>query len=217
MKSRHNLIIAAGILILAISGNAIWLSEIIYRFTWASLGWLYSTLYSPYLLVAFPAIAFLLPFILRRRIGIKKIFIPLILLYFINLTFYRFGDHFLRMHFGRWSFFWIFNREGYLFFVYLLGCSLILFSLFGLCYTIAVKYFLVEIRPRSFILFALVLIPVLPLSCLTYKTLPVTEDTEWFYNAIKAGYPVFWTIIVMGSAGWTIEKRTRETLESNTP
>jgi hypothetical protein len=80
-----------------------------------------------------------------------------------------------------------------------------------------VKYFVVNIRPRYFILFTLVIIPILPLSWLTYKILPVTQDTEWFFNAIKAGYPVFWTTLLMGLAGWLIEKRTEKTLQVNTP
>jgi hypothetical protein len=209
MKPKQNLILTAGILILAISGNAIWLVEILYRFSWASLGWLYSKLYSPYLLAAFPAISFLLPFILSKRIGYKKIHIPFILLYFINLSFYHFGENLLRLFFGKF----IFLLEPVL--IFLLPPAI--FLLFGLSYSIVVKYFVVNIRPRYFILFTLVIIPILPLSWLTYKILPVTQDTEWFFNAIKAGYPVFWTTLLMGLAGWLIEKRTEKTLQVNTP
>ena len=217
MKSRHNLMIAAGILILAISGNAIWLSEIIYRFTWASLGWLYSTLYSPYLLVAFPAIAFLLPFVLQQRIGFKRILIAFILLYFTNLSFYRFGDNLLRLSFSKLGMLALlmYNSISPIILVYLF--HVLILCMFGIIYFLIIKYQITRIKWWWALLFDIGIIVILPLSWLTYKVLPVTEDTEWFYNAIKAGYPVFWTIIVMGSAGWIIEKRTRETLESNTP
>jgi hypothetical protein len=198
---RHNIILLVGIILLAVLGNIIWLSEILYRFTWASLSWLSHPLYSPYLLSAFPVLAFLLPFILNKRIRLKRILIPFILFYFINLSFYHFGDNLLRIYFGKFS--------------SLLEPALTLFPpalflLFGLSYSIAVRYFLVKIRPRYFILFALIIIPVLPLSWLTYRILPMTVDTEWFFNTIKAGYPVFWTIIMMGLCGFFVEKRTRE-------
>jgi hypothetical protein len=212
LATKRNIILLVSIILLAVLGNIIWLSEILYRFSWVSLGWVRYPLYSPYLLAAFPAFAFLLPFILVKRIDAKRIYSGMFILYGINLLFYHLGDKLLRMTFGRFGIFFITidsDFEAYSTAILIL-LPIVLFLLFGICYFLTVKYLIVKIKPITILMFSLSIGLVLFLSIWTYKNLPITTDTERYYNAVKAGYPVFWTIILMGLCGFFVEKRTRE-------
>jgi hypothetical protein len=87
---------------------------------------------------------------------------------------------------------------------------IVFFFAFGLSHFLLVNYLVANIPKTYILLFTFIIIPVLPLSILTYYLLPITNNPECFYNSIKAGYPVFWTTIFMGLAGWIIEKKYKE-------
>ena len=211
MQSKQNLVLGTSIVSLAILGNLIWLAEILYRFSWASLGWLCSQLYSPYLLVLFPATAFLLPFVFSKRISAGKFIFIAIVLSVINFLFYGWGDYLLRISFSRFglAMFFISPIRNIVEPIIVASIPLLLFLLFGLAYFLLTKYLLaIKIKRVHILLFAIAILLVIPLSCITNRVLPFVEDSEWFFNAIKAGYPVFWITVLMGLCGWIIERNT---------
>lgn len=179
--------------LLATTGTALWLIEIINFKGWYSLNWLNETLYSPYLIILVSVFAFIVPFITTNQLSIKKITRPVILLYLVSLISYQSGKHlcYTLYAFGDWT-------DNLL----LLGTmALIPFLLHALVYWYVTHRIIKTSTPSKAVYFVMFNILVVPLSMISILiNSGFGSGTDWV-DAVKMGYPVFWMTLMLGLMG----------------
>jgi hypothetical protein len=190
------------IFLLAFAGNAIWLYEVVKIVGWQGLTWLNIRLYSPYFGCLLAACAYLVPFLISRRLNLKNIFISMIILFSTNLICFELGKGLCYSTFAH------FPLPGFSlpFKIYLLD-SVLLYLFLGLIYKITTGKFIKKSWKVNMLFIALILVFANPLSIISIEiNSGYGTGTSWI-DAIKMGYPIFWTTILLGISGILIERQ----------
>ena len=192
------------IVLLSISGMAIWLYEMKVILPWHSLTWLWHPLYSPYVISLLPALAFLTPFFLTPSLSLQKIIFSVASLYAVNMICYFFGEDI-----SRDSYVW-FVGPVFLYFLYLFGFKgFLIFLLLGFIYWMVVKKIIGRnIRKKHLFLITFLSAVVLPLSLITVYFFEGYGCCTGWVDAVKMGYPIFWITFLLGICGIIIERNT---------
>jgi hypothetical protein len=184
-------------LFLSISAQAIWLAEICLVKSWKGLNWLHEELYSPILCASLVSFAFLYHFWDRRKQSLAiLIFVGLSL---VNCLFYWAGKSFFYMLFSKFSLLYFSQPMKYLLLA-LLGYLLI-----ALIYAWVLPFNDTRRRIATYLLLLLAFIVTPFLSMASIKIWPgFGTGTDWV-DAVKMGYPIFWTTLTLGLTGFFVK------------
>jgi hypothetical protein len=202
MVKRNALLSDYLIFFLAIESASLWLYEIHEIIGWQGLNWLNEDLYSPFVVFFLASMVYLLPFIKKRPYLLGKIFVSLIILYPVNLLSYELGKSLCYNFFGRLIFPGS-RMEEFLF----LGQITMLYVFVAFAYWFTTHLFFKENSKWNILLIAVLLPLAIPLSMLTIYFFPGFGTNTGFIDAVKMGYPIFWTIMMLGVSGILIERQ----------
>ncbi|MBA3681718.1 MAG: hypothetical protein H0W73_11225 [Bacteroidetes bacterium] len=188
------------IFILSLLGWACWIYEICVVHEWHGLTWLSKTLYSPYIGLLFAALSFLIPFLFSGS-ALKKIVLPMLLLYLVNLFCYLAGKEICLLMYCRfcpWSTAYI---------ITFLSVAFLLFPLMGFSYWLITAKFIRKNKKINILYISLLIFTAIVLSNLTIYINPGFGSQTGWVDVVKMGYPVFWTLFVLGFCGIIISKQ----------
>lgn len=188
---------------LSLLANAIWLYEIAVMHDWHSLAWLYTPLYSPYIISLLPALAYVAGY---RAVGLSNKYksrslLIITLLYLINLGFYFTGKWYCYASFGRFGLLWVSVPFG------IVICMVIFLGL-GFCYRF-VTGIIMQQAGLSLIIMAGLTLLVIPLSLATFILIPGLGGPGSFIDGVKMGYPVFWITFLIGLCGMLAARKQK--------
>lgn len=187
-------------ILLGVFSLAIWLYEINTIIGWNSLNWLQQELYSVYIITLLAVISYLLPIARISKVGMKKVFACGITMYMVAL-----GSFLL----ARTVFYDLYSRVPNS--INLSTWSI--WKLFGIVSLVAVVFFLLkqwflDATDRFHILTLVVaLIAVVPMSLITIEYIPGFGVEDHFVDAVKMGYPVFWTNVLLGITSFLMSRK----------
>ena len=188
------------ILILSTIGISLWLYEILQL---KGLDWIWNTLYSPFIGTLLAACSFIAAFIISGKITTKLIF-SVIILYVINILCFLAGQdlchNFESEINGSDSFF---SKEVYL----LLTKGFLLFPLHGLAHWFVINKLVKKNKLRNSLFTTLCMMLVVPLSLVSITIYNGLGTANGWIDAVKMGYPIFWTIFLMGISGIILAKQ----------
>jgi hypothetical protein len=187
------------IFLFAFLGNVIWLCEIVGIVGWHGLTWLRTVLYSPYPGILTAAMAFMVPFLLNRPLKKKNIFIPLLIFSTANLLCFEAGRIICYMLY-RMGFF--FDVKNFIAEVLIVAG---LYLLLGFTYKITSAIFIRKNTKKNILLISFLLPMAIPLSLLTIEINAGFGTGTGWVDAVKMGYPIFWTTMLLGISGILIE------------
>lgn len=208
---RKKAIIIFLIVALAAAGFSLWLYEILTVKGWSDLAWLGGTLYSPYIITLLVVIAYLVPFLMNRKLKPGWLLLSVVLLYAVSFSCYKAGEWLSYIPYSRWGFRWDIPSV-----IILTAFTLGVFLFLGLSYWFVTNYFITRNSKKNIFLISMLAILPIPLSFLMVHiySFDYQEDTGWI-DAVKMGYPMFWITVVMGISGWKIESQQETGKGSN--
>lgn len=172
---------------------ALWLGEITLRLRWEGLQWLSAFHYSIFLIAAFVIITYLLPFYFLMRFPIQRLLAAGTELYFVILAAFLLEKAILLMQYTQ---FYGFFNEDWLLLIQVLVLVMTSFSF----YFITQRWLQSLSLQQVWTIVLGLLLPV-PLSIITIHIIPGFGNGRWLADALKMGYPFFWTVLLMGIAG----------------
>lgn len=213
---KYNALLIFSVLGLAIASIGLWLYVIISVVGWDGLAWLKGDLgeiSSSYIITVFVVVAYLLPFLLKRRSKPGKLVFSGLLLYGASLICYFTGAHLSAILYSRWASWDIIS------FISLTVFASAVFLFLGLSYWFVTNYFIKRNPKKNIFLISILGVAPIPLSLLMIHIYNYSDEkfTGWV-EAVKMGYPMFWITLVMGISGWLIESQqsTGKLKNSNT-
>jgi hypothetical protein len=192
MTTRNLLITITIVFILAIFGTSLWLFEILKIKGWYGLNWLNGPLYSSYIATLVAVFAFLTPFIISRQMTVKKITCLSIILYAASILCFETGKGLCYALYCRFCF-W--TRKDILL-NYLI--AFLLFVFIGVAYWFVTNRWIKKNKKVNILLITFLIVSAIPLSLMTIQlNTGFGTQAEWV-DAVKMGYPIFWTIVLLG-------------------
>ncbi|NTW31489.1 MAG: hypothetical protein HGB12_02495 [Bacteroidetes bacterium] len=192
----------------SILGIGIWLYEIVEIKTWHGLNWLRGELYSPFLIAILPVFAFMTPFFVNKQLTIKKSIISIVILYATNIICFQIGKQLCFHVYGyeTWCFDWIKGEDV----LKPLLPLIVLLIFIGLSYHITAHKF-IEKNKKINVFFITILLPlIIPVSLISIElNSGFGSGTDWI-DAVKMGYPIFWTAMLLGFAGLIVAEHAIE-------
>ncbi len=205
MAIRKILTSAIIIFFLASVGMALWLYEIAEIKTWCSLNWVREELYSPFFISLIPVLAFMTPFFVNRQLAALSSIISIIILYAANMICFLIGAQLCYEQYDKLFLLVLSSDEHYFIFATLKGFSLYLFL--GFTYWLTTHTFLKKNKKINAFFITLLLVLTIPLSLLTIQiNTGFGSGTDWV-DAVKMGYPIFWTTMLLGLTGIIIARQ----------
>jgi hypothetical protein len=189
------------ILLLSFVSLGTWLFEINIIKGWYGLNWLDGSLYSPYLACLIVGIAYLAAFFVNQQLSLVKTIIFMVILCAINVFCFKAGEYLCHLIYCRFCFWG--KAEIYLF----LFLAISLYLLVGFSYWFFTYKFIVPCRKTSIFYLAIVAFLAIPLSLVTIKLLPGFGHGTGEVDAVKMGYPIFWTTLLLGLSGYRLSNR----------
>ena len=181
--------------ILSVAGMALWLFEVIRIKGWHGLNWLHGHLYSPYVAALLAFFAFIVPFIAIKQVASVKMIFPVFLLYIVNIFCFEAGRQVCYALYGRY-YFWD-TKELVLF----LSFAFILYLFLALAYWFVANKLIKKNRKINILLIMLFTMLSIPLSLLAIRiNTGFGMGVDWV-DAVKMGYPIFWTTMALGLSG----------------
>ncbi len=181
----------------------LWLYEIVEIKTWASLNWLSGQLYSPFLATLFSVFAFMTPFFISRQLTIKKTIICILIFYTTNIICFQIGEQICNAIYSK--FWWLAGTATDLILIALM--TLALFIFLGLSYRLTTHKLIKKNKKINVLFITMLLLLTIPLSWMTiYINTGFGHGTDWV-DAVKMGYPIFWTTILLGLIGLIIARQ----------
>lgn len=197
MTTRNLWITTTIIFILSTVGMSSWLYEIVEIKGWYSLNWLSGQLYSPYIATLFSVFAFMAPFFINRQLTPKNTIICIIIFYMTNIICFEIGKQLCYAMYSK--FWWLSGTTSDIIIMALI--ALFLFIFLGFTYRLTTHKFIKRNRKISTLFITLLLLLITPLSLLTIQiNSGYGHGTDWV-DAVKMGYPIFWTTILLGVSG----------------
>lgn len=194
MKNNGREVLQAVVLILGLAflANGLWLAEVIWMTGWEGLGWLWQAQYSAYAGVGLAILAYLLPFILIGKARGPRLWISAIELFFSSVVAFLIARNILYGLYGGMA-------------VLTISPHLLYLMLAALLALVAGSFYLTTQRRLArpgisyyFWLFAALGAPG-ALSLFTVKIFPGFGSSSTFADAVKMGYPLFWTVLCLGA------------------
>ena len=185
-----------GILLLAVLAEAIWLYEIVVKISWTGLTWLKRDLFSPYVICACAATAYIVPFIVKYRLVDGKVVLTWLSFICLNIAMFYFGETVLKKIFSPLIAF-LSLRENIK--IRLFGLFAVAAFAFGY-YQITDKLIL-KVRKQQVVLFILSVVLMFVLGNITVFLLRGFGHGDSLVDAVKMGYPQFWICILLGLSG----------------
>lgn len=201
MSFRNVITLLVLILVLSTIGISIWLFEILQITGWYGLNWVSEHLYSPYILSFLAAFVFTTPFIINKTTSLQKIIIAIIILGATNIICFS-GCKYLHFAFYCGVCYWS-NFE----IAILFSIGLLFYGLFGFMYWFTTNKFIRKIKKLNILFFLIMEFLTIPLSILSiHLNTGFGSQTGWI-DAVKMGYPIFWTMITLGISAIIITSR----------
>lgn len=201
MTKKHFFISLVVVLLLSLANISLWLFEIIQVQGWYGLSWLHSPLYSPYASCFIAAIAYLAPFVISKQSVFKKLTLPVLLLTTLTILCFEGGK---QINYALYCRFCIWSKTHL---ITLLIVTLLLFVLFGFGYWLVTTKLIKRSKKVNILSFILLMILTLPLSWTTVVLVPgLGSETGWV-DAVKMGYPVFWSTFILGLTGLLVVRQ----------
>ncbi len=197
-KKKFTLVVIA---LLSLMNMGVWLFEIVIIKGWYGLNWLEGVLYSPYLACLIVAVTYLFAFFVNQQLSLGKTIVFMVTLYAINIVCFKSGEYLCHLMYCRFCFWG--RVEIYLFL--LSGISLYL--LLGFSYWFFSNKFILRCRKMAILSLAIIAFLAVPLSLITITLLPGFGHGTNEVDAVKMGYPVFWTTLLVGLSGYTLSNR----------
>ncbi|HEX8576610.1 MAG TPA: hypothetical protein VF677_09995 [Flavobacterium sp.] len=201
MTARNLAKVITIIFILSIAGISMWLYEIRKILGWYNLNWVdRGKLYSPYIAALIVIFAFMAPFIISKQAAIKKLILPAIILYAVNILCFIIGRQLCYEWYNAYSPFATIDILVDIM-TDLLIYAFILFAFLGSAYWLVANKFIKKNNPKNMVFIILLLIVIFPLSQITIAISPGFGDQTGWVDTVKMGYPVFWTTMMFGISG----------------
>lgn len=189
------------LLFLSGTGLCLWLLEINLVKGWYGLAWLHGGLYTPYIATLLAAMAYTFPYLLTNRFHTKKAGVATVIFYFTNVICYMGGKTVCYNMFCRFCLWSV--ADVYI----LLSIGLVMCFLFGLIHWYITKRLIIKIRKFHILTFSLLPLTAIALSVLNILLIPGFGSQSGFIDAVKMGYPVFWTILLLGLTAFAFSKK----------
>lgn len=205
MNNKKLTLLGVLFLLLALVGWSSWIYEIDVVIGWNSLEWLDRPLYSVFVATFFSTLAFVVPFLVVRNFQIT----PAILWFSVWL----YGGSLTSFYAGKNLCFEVYQSSFYdkLQVYYYLIVTGGLFIGFGGYVWWFTHRFLFRNPAFNSLLLAFAASMSIPLSLITVRICPGFGSSSGWVDAVKMGYPIFWTILLMGCSGmWIAQKAGKE-------
>ena len=191
------------IFVFSILGLGLWLCEIVEIKTWNSLNWLRGQLYSPFIAILFSVFAFMTPFFVNRQLTSKKTIVSIIIFYTTNIICFEIGKQLCYVMYSRlW---WLSGTTTDIILMVIIALSLFIFI--GFSYWLTTHKFIKKNKKINMLFTTLLILLTIPLSLLTiYINTGFGSGTDW-EDAVKMGYPIFWTTMLLGLIGLIIARQ----------
>lgn len=190
-------------LLLALTANLVWLYEITEVFGWNSLNWLKQQAKSIYLINLFVILAYLFPFLWKRRNSLYHISIAIIVLYFGSMIAFFVAKELLFLYYSRV----IAMKISWLIVSFVFICLMM-----SLIYHIVTYHFIQKVKFIQTLLLLFAMLLVFLQSNISIQLWIGFGNARGFVDSVKMGYPYFWIIINLGIAGYLsstlLEKNT---------
>jgi hypothetical protein len=184
------------ILFLSLCGITLWLFEIVGIKGWYGLGWLsQGQLYTPFIATLLVVISFLIPFILSRKTTLVKVSFSIVILYAVSIISFLTGEQLLHGIYCKLCF-W---TTGDMVMIYVK--AFVIFTFTGIAYGFVTNRFIKKNKSINKIMIIGMLLMVIPLSLATVTLFPGFGRGIGWVDAVKMGYPVFWTTFLLGVSG----------------
>jgi hypothetical protein len=196
MTKKELVVSIAGILLLAILSEVMWLYEISVKIGWASLLWLKEDLFSPIGICFCAGTAYILPFLVKHKQIDGKVILTWLSFIFLNITVFYFGEAVLKNLFSPIIAYLslLANIKMRLFGLFAVG-------LFGYGYHIITKILIMKVRKQQTALFLISVFLMFVLGMGTALFVPGFGQGFTLTDAVKMGYPQFWICILLGLSG----------------
>ncbi len=181
------------ILLLALSANALWLSEIFLVRGGGGIDWAFPTHYSVFVIALLAVIAYLLPFRFIRSAAYSQLIRSAAEIYPVTLIAFFLSK---TIFFSLYSGFYGYLSPNLFRLLLVLLVLLVSFSIH-----FVTRRNLHRIRWGHGFFVAAGIITVVPLSILTVRFFSGFGEGRTFVDAIKMGYPYFWIVGMMGLLG----------------
>lgn len=184
------LLISIGLAGLAL---AVWLGEITLRLSWEGFQWLLAFHYSVFVIAALVVIAYLVPFYLLSRFSTQRLLAAATELYFVVLASYFLEKAVLLTLYSQ--LYGFFNKD------WLLLIQVLVLVLTSFSFYFITQRWLQSLRSQQVLVIGLGFLLPVPLSIFTIYIIPGFSTGRWLADALKMGYPFFWTVLLMGIVG----------------
>ena len=184
--------------------------EITQTIGWVSLAWLRQPLYAVFPIAGLVTFSFLLPVFLATRPSRWRAFACAAGVYAASLAGFYAGKEVVVSLYSAW----FVSDDGYhRYFAEVLGHGLFVHLLFAAVLYACVRVFVRKIPWRYGLWIFLLFLCTLPLSLLTVYLLSGFGHQIGLVDAVKMGYPAFWTNITLGLAGLLTAKSLQQKVE----
>lgn len=201
MTKKHFFISLVVVLLLSLANISLWLFEIIQVQGWYGLSWLHNPLYSPYLGCLIAAMAYHAPFLVNKQSVFKKLILSVFILTIVTILCFAGGK---QLNYALYCRFCIWSESDLL---TLLTIALLLFILFGFSYWFVTTKLIKRSKKINILSFALLMVLTLPLSWATVIIVPGFGSQTGWVDAVKMGYPVFWSTFLLGLSGLLVAQQ----------
>ena len=190
------------VLLFALVGLSCWLYEVINMIGWYDIGWIYNMRLSPFAGASLAAMSFITPFSKQKKYSIRKLLAIFLLLLVMCLVCYEIGKWICYSLFCRHC---LWSPVEFLLLI-ILGVVLHIFS--GTVIWLITRKWIgcIKVKALFYIIFFLLLI--VPMSIITIQLIPGLGHQNGWVDTVKMGYPVFYSITVMGISGLFLNKLT---------
>jgi hypothetical protein len=187
------------VLALSFFGWAMWISEIYFLKGWPGLQWLNGFMFSSVPATLCAVIAFLFPLHFSKPKSERKdIFVAIVTLFAVSFICFFVGRYTNYILFSRFGLFFI---VGPLDKVGLLACLILVILFHGIIYIFITNRLIQKTKKLNVLLTFFVIPFAFFLSMVSVRYFPGFGNSNGWIDAIKMGYPVFWTIFLMGLSG----------------
>ena len=191
---RNHLLQFCWIVILSLVGFGIWQWEIIAQFGWEGLRWLNKRHLSIYPISALVVVAYMLPFSRRIKASGWYLTYPGMVLFLISI---------IGFHLAKTIIFILYARFSLIPWPQLFIALFVVIGFTAFCFHLITKRWIVPLKKSQIFVLILAITGTVPLSMFAVQWYngPAAAHYVSFVDAVKAGWPFFWIIFLMGIAG----------------
>ena len=185
-----------GIVLLAFLAEAVWLYEIVVKIGWTGLVWLKSDLFSPIVICACAATAYIVPFIVKYRLIDGKVALTWLSFICLNIAVFYFGETVLKKLFSPLIALLSLGEN-----IKIRFFGLFAVGAFAFGYNQITDKLILKVRKQQVVLFILSVVLMFVLGNITVFLLRGFGYGDSLVDAVKMGYPQFWICILLGLSG----------------